>query len=63
MKYGCTLLGFAGLIFSAIAYYMQMRESKANDLNFNSAQSDETLNNPNVQSIEVISNTNEFKYN
>lgn len=63
MKYGCPLLGFVGLIFAAISYYMQMRESTENKLNFNSAQPDKTLNNRNVQPIEVISNTEGFNYN
>lgn len=56
MKYGCTLAGLAGLIFGAIACYMQMEDSKPTKLNLNSGQSDKTLTIPNVQSIEVISN-------
>lgn len=57
MKYGCTLVGFAGLVFSGIAYYMQMDDNKPTKLNFNSGQSVKALANPNVQTIEVISNT------
>lgn len=56
MKYGCTLVGLAGLIFGAIAYHMQMEDNKPTKLNLNSGQSDMTLAKPNVQSIEVISN-------
>lgn len=52
----CTLVGLAGLVFGAVAYYMQMEDNKPTKLNMNSGQSNNTLTNPNVQSIQVISN-------
>lgn len=55
MKYGCTLAGLAGLVFGAIACYMQINNDNV-EMKSNSANSDTALTDPNVQSIEVISN-------
>ncbi|XP_031619154.1 sensory neuron membrane protein 1-like [Contarinia nasturtii] len=55
LKFGGILGGIVGLGFGAVACYMQMddKDEIKDDL---SAKSDTQLNNPKVQSIEVVSN-------
>lgn len=57
MKYGCIIGGVIGLIFGAVAGYIQTDDEK-NEIRAISARSDTNglVDNPKVQSIEVVSN-------